>query len=258
MTAPRFHCPIDLTPAIVGSVIALPDTLAHHAVRVLRLTAGDAITLFTGNGGEFAATIARIDKQGASATIERYDPVERESELAVTLAQSIAATDAMDHAMRKAVELGAAAIQPLVTERSAPLPAGERGERRLAHWRQIAVAACEQCGRNRVPDVAAPLALADWLAAWAGGGIVLDPLAERGLPALTLPASASRDGPAAGPAAGPLAVLIGPEGGLTAREIAAATARGFQPVRLGPRVLRTETAGTAILAALQTMRGDFR
>ncbi|MEP7182062.1 MAG: 16S rRNA (uracil(1498)-N(3))-methyltransferase [Betaproteobacteria bacterium] len=245
MAAPRFFAPFDLTPAAVGSEIALPDAVAHHAVRVLRLAAGAAITLFTGDGGEYAATIARIDKRGATAAILHFDPVERESPLAVTLAQAVAANDAMDNAVRKAVELGAAAIQPVVTARSAPLAGGERTEKRLAHWRQIAVAACEQCGRNRVPPVAAPIALAEWLAAWSGDGIVLDPGAVSTLSSVTM-------------SPGPLAVLIGPEGGLAEREIAAATARGFVAVRLGPRVLRTETAGTAILAAFQMMGGDFR
>jgi 16S rRNA (uracil1498-N3)-methyltransferase len=253
MAAPRFHCPADevaLAPDVVGTVIGLPDAVAHHAVRVLRLIVGDAITLFTGSGGEFAATIARIDKHGASVRIDGYDAVERESPLRVTLAQSVAATDAMDHAVRKAVELGAFAIQPLVTARSAALPSGERGEKRLAHWRQIAVAACEQCGRNRPPEVAAPLPIADWLSSWDGAGMVLDPLAERSLSAASVSEllAASR----------PLAALIGPEGGLTEREIAAAIKRGFQAVRLGPRVLRTETAGSAILAGLQTLAGDFR
>ena len=110
--------------------------------------------------------------------VERFVAVERESPLALTLAQAVAANDAMDYAIRKATELGVTAIQPLVTTRSAPMPAGERGERRVAHWRQVVVAACEQCGRNRVPDVAPPQSLGDWLAAWSGGGIVLAPEAD--------------------------------------------------------------------------------
>ncbi len=245
MAAPRFHAPIDLAPADVGRELVLPDALAHHAVRVLRLAAGDAITLFTGAGGEFAATIARIDRRGAAAHITGFDPIERESPLAVTLAQAVAANDAMDYAVRKAVELGVAAIAPIVTARSAPLPAGERGARRLVHWRQIAVAACEQCGRNRVPEVAAPMPFAAWLAGWDGEGVVLDPGAEESLPEVEPPKTR-------------FAALIGPEGGLTAHEIAAAKDRGFVAVRLGPRVLRTETAGVAVLAVMQAMAGDFR
>jgi 16S rRNA (uracil1498-N3)-methyltransferase len=134
-------------------------------------------------------------------------------------------------------------IQPLVTARSAPLPPGERGDRRLAHWRSIAIAACEQCGRNRVPEVSPPQAVTEWLGAWAGSGIVFAPDAERSLAALVQPAA-------------PLALLVGPEGGFDGRELRAARARDFHPVRLGPRVLRTETAAAAALAVLQSMWGD--
>lgn len=245
MSAPRFCVSLALAPGRVGETLELPDAVAHHAVRVTRLGLGDALTLFTGEGGEYAATIARIDKRGASVRIERYDAVERESALPITLAQAIAATDAMDYAVRKATELGAVAIAPLVTARSAPLPNGARGERRHAHWREIAVAACEQCGRNRIPDVASPIALSAWLAGWQGEGVVLDPAAERSLAALSAPKRA-------------LAVLIGPEGGLAPDELAAAERAGFAAVRLGPRVLRTETAGGAVLAVMQAMWGDMQ
>ena len=141
----------------------MPDPVAHHALRVLRLAVGDRIALFTGDGGEFAATLVRADKRDAFARIDAFDAVERESPLAVTLVQGIAANDAMDHAVRRSVELGVAAIQPVLTTRSARVPDGERGEKRLAHWRQIVVAACEQCGRNRVPDVRAVMTLERWL-----------------------------------------------------------------------------------------------
>jgi len=214
-------------------------------VRALRLAAGDALTLFDGTGGEYAATLIRVDRRGAAARVLRHIAVERESPLAVTLAQGIAANDAMDHAVRKATELGVTSIQPLVTARSAPVPAGERGEKRLAHWRGIAIAACEQCARNRIPDVFAPQPIAGWLEAWTAGGIVFAPDAERSFASLAQPLP-------------PVALLIGPEGGLDAREIAAARARGFQAVRLGPRVLRTETAAVAGLAVLQALWGDWR
>jgi 16S rRNA (uracil1498-N3)-methyltransferase len=245
MSVPRFCVSLALAPGRVGETIELPDAVAHHAVRVTRLVVGDALTLFTGEGGEYASTIARIDKRGAAVRIDRYDAIERESALPITLAQAIAATDAMDYAVRKATELGAAAIAPVVTARSAPLPSGTRGERRHAHWREIAVAACEQCGRNRIPDVASPVALSAWLAGWQGDGAVLDPTAERSLAALSAPKL-------------PFAVLIGPEGGLAPAEIAAAKRAGFAGVRLGPRVLRTETAGVAVLAAMQAMWGDMQ
>jgi 16S rRNA (uracil1498-N3)-methyltransferase len=201
------------------------------------------LTLFTGAGGEYAATIAEVGKRGATVRIEAFEPVERESPLAVTLAQAVAAIDAMDHAVRKATELGVTAIQPLVTERSVPLPPGERRDKRLAHWRQVAVAACEQCGRNRVPEIFAVVALPDWLEGWRGGGMVFAPDGEQSIAAL--------------PAA-PSALLIGPEGGLAPGEIAVARAAGFIAARLGPRVLRTETAGMAALTAVNVLWGDLR
>jgi 16S rRNA (uracil1498-N3)-methyltransferase len=245
MAAPRFYSPLPLAPELAGTSIELPEAAAHHATRVLRLAVGDALTLFDGTGGEYAASLERVDRRGARVRIAGFAPIERESPLAVTLAQGIAANDAMDYAIRKATELGATAIQPLVTARSAPMPAGERGDRRLAHWRQVAIAACEQCGRNRVPDVAAPLAFADWLRAWTGSGILFLPDAQPTLAAIGEPAP-------------PLALAIGPEGGFDAGECTAARAKGFQALRLGPRVLRTETAAAAALAVVQTLWGDGR
>jgi 16S rRNA (uracil1498-N3)-methyltransferase len=245
MAVPRFFAPLEIAPDAVGGLIELPEAAAHHAMRVLRLAVGDPLTLFTGAGGEYSATLATADRRGATARIDAFDPVERESPLAVTLAQGVAANDAMDYAIRKAVELGVTAIQPLVTERSAPLPAGDRGDKRLAHWRQIVIAACEQCGRNRVPVVAPARSVGEWLAAWSGPGVVLAPAGATSLPAVAVPA-------------GPLALLVGPEGGWTARELAAATACGFTKLRLGPRILRTETAGVAALAVMQGAWGDLR
>ena len=245
MTVPRFRSPARLAPELAGQTLELHESAAHHATRVLRLAVGDALTLFDGTGGEYAATLVRADRRGAAVRIEGFRSADRESPLALTLAQGIAASDAMEYAIRKATELGATSIQPLVTARSAPLPSGERGERRVAHWRQIAIAACEQCGRNRVPDVLPPQPLTGWLGAWEGSGIVLAPEAERALAALAQPPA-------------PIALLVGPEGGLDASEIRAASARGFHPVRLGPRVLRTETAAAAVLALAQAMWGDWR
>jgi 16S rRNA (uracil1498-N3)-methyltransferase len=245
MAVPRFFVPVPLAPVAAGSTLELPPAIAHHAVRVVRLAVGDALTLFDGTDGEYAATLVRADRDGATVRIDRYAAVARESPLDVTLAQAIAANDAMDYAVRKAVELGVAAIQPLVTARSAPLPSGERGERRLAHWRSVVVAACEQCGRNRLPPVAAPLALKEWMAAWPGRGVVLAPEASRTLAALAAPAP-------------PVALAVGPEGGFTDGELDAARAAGFAEVALGPRVLRTETAAVAALAAMQALWGDLR
>ena len=165
MAAPRFFVPAPLDPSAAGSEYALPDAPAHHALRVLRLSVGDPLTLFTGAGGEFAATLVRAGKRDAWVRLDAFLPVERESALAVTLVQGIAATDAMDTIVRRAVELGVAAIQPAVSARGARFPAGAHGDKRLAHWRQVAVAACEQCGRNRVPEVHDVIELADWLRA---------------------------------------------------------------------------------------------
>ena len=245
MAASRFFSPAPLAPNIVGTAIELHESAAHHATRVLRLAVGDALTLFDGTGGEYAATLVRADKRGAAACVEGFLPVERESPLAVTLAQGIAANDAMDFAIRKATELGVTAIQPLVTARSAALPSGERGDKRLAHWRHIAIAACEQCGRNRIPDVSPPQPFADWLRAWNGSGILFLPDAERAVVTMAQPSP-------------PLALLIGPEGGYESHECAAARAKGFLALRLGPRVLRTETAAAAALSVVQSLWGDWR
>jgi 16S rRNA (uracil1498-N3)-methyltransferase len=245
MAAPRFLSPTALSPDLAGRTLELDANAAHHATRVLRLNLGDAVTLFDGTGGEYEATLVRADKRGATVRIERFVPVERESPLALTLAQAIAASDAMDSALRKATELGVAAIQPLVTARSAPLPEGERGEKRITHWRQVAAGAAEQSGRNRIPALAPPRAIAEWLAAWPGAGIVLLPDASQPLAAVALPAA-------------PIAIVIGPEGGLDSREGAAAIARGFTAVRLGPRVLRVDTAVAAAIAVAQATWGDWR
>ena len=225
----------------------MPDNVAHHALRVLRLAVGDRVVLFTGAGGEFAATLVRADKREAAARIDAFDPVERESALAVTLVQSIAANDAMDHAIRRAVELGAAAIQPVLTTRSARVPDGERGQKRLAHWCQIVIAACEQCGRNRVPEVRSVVTLERWLADRnvAIAGLVLSPTAAAAIAAAPRPQHA-------------LDMMVGPEGGFTAEEIGLAQRKGLLAVRLGPRVLRAETAALAALAAVNALWGDFR
>ena len=238
-------CPNLLAPELAGRTVDLDPAAAHHATRVLRLAVGDALTLFDGTGGEYAATLVRADKRGASVRVERFVPVERESHLALTLAQGIVASDAMDSAIRKATELGVTAIQPLITARSAPMGDGERAAKRVAHWRQIATAAAEQSGRNRIPEIHSPCSLADWLPAWAGTGIVFLPEAERAIAALAPPAP-------------PLAVMIGPEGGFDARESAAAKAQGFHPLRLGPRVLRADTATAAAIAVVQSAWGDWR
>jgi 16S rRNA (uracil1498-N3)-methyltransferase len=243
MGAPRFLVDLALHVADVGGEVALSDGVAHHALRVLRLQVGDAITLFTGRGGEYAATLTHAGKREARARIDGYDPVERESRLSLTLVQSIAAGDTMDAIVRHSVELGCAAIQPVVTERSARFPASAQGGRRLAHWRGIVEGACEQCGRNRVPEVREPVTLPEWLAS-VRKGIVLDGLAQCTLSGVEVRGAAD--------------ILVGPEGGLTRDEIARATHAGLRPVRLGSRILRAGTASLAALAAINALSGDFR
>ncbi len=241
---PRFHCPL---PLAEGAEIALPDAAAHHAARVLRLAAGDAVTLFGGDDGEFAARILRIESRGVRVQIGPATAADRESPLAVTLVQGLAAADRMDYAIQKAVELGAHAIQPVATARSVTRLDAGRAAKRTLHWRQIVIAACEQCGRNRLPQMHSLLGFDAWLAtpSEATLRLLLAPEGELTVASLT-------------PPGGPIEILVGPEGGLTPDENAAALRRGFRALRLGPRVLRTDTAGPALLAALNARWGDWR
>lgn len=225
-----------------GATVELPPDAAHHALRVLRLRDGDAVTLFDGTGGEWRASIVAPGRREPRARVDAHDPVERESPLAVTLVLATLATDAMDYAVRKAVELGAAAIVPVVASRS---QGGAAREGRIDHWRRIVVAACEQCGRNRVPPVDAPRPLAAWLTARDArrAGIVCAPTGDASLAEVDVGSAVE--------------VLVGPEGGFDAAELAAAKLAGLRAVALGPRVLKAETACVAAIAALQALRGDM-
>jgi 16S rRNA (uracil1498-N3)-methyltransferase len=242
MTSPRFYLDQPLAP---GARFSLPPGPARHAARALRLAVDDAITLFNGRGGEFAARIERIHKDDVAVSVTGFADVERESPLRVMLAQGISSGERMDYTLQKAVELGVAAIQPIAARRSVIKLAGERADRRVVHWQGVVASACEQCGRNQVPVVAPPLPLAQWLGQQQRGRLLfLSPLAEARLAELPPPAA-------------PDWLVAGPEGGFEADEIAALHAAGAIPVRLGPRVLRTETAALAALAAMQTLWGDF-
>ena len=243
MRIPRLHLPVPLT---VGATVPLDDNALNHAVRVLRLKPGAALILFDGAGGAFAATLAEVGKRAAWARVTAALPGEVESPLRVALAQGVSRGEKMDYTLQKAVELGVAVIQPLFAERGGVDLAGERLARKVRHWRGIIVGACEQCGRNRLPELRQPLTLAEWLEQPAEPDLrlLLDPLAERGLRGLEPPAAT-------------VTLLIGPEGGLSPMEIAQARKAGFAGVRLGPRVLRTETAGVAALAAVQALWGDW-
>lgn len=236
-------------PLAPGQSCALPPQQAHHAARVLRLAAGDAMTLFNGDGAEYAGVITLVSRDRVTVEVAGRESVDREAPLAVTLAQSVSGGDRMDYTLQKAVELGVAAIQPLTSSRSVVKLEPGRAERRLEHWRTIVAGACEQSGRNRVPPVAAVLALPDWLArgpAARGAALplLLSPRAERGVRDLARPA-------------GGVELLAGPEGGFAPEEEDMAQRAGYTAVRLGPRVLRTETAAVAALAAIQTLWGDF-
>ncbi|MEW6163458.1 MAG: 16S rRNA (uracil(1498)-N(3))-methyltransferase [Pseudomonadota bacterium] len=244
---PRFHCPpSDCGTLAPGAQLDLPDAAAHHALKVLRMKAGDVLTLFDGTGGEWRAEIVSAGRT-ARVALRDFSGRESESPLDVTLAQALPAGDKMDWVIEKCVELGVTAIQPVAAKRSVIRLSAERMERRVAHWNQIARAACEQCGRNRVPGVAPVLDLPQYLAlAKAQNALRLILTPEDGVAPRAL-----------GRPAIPVIAMIGPEGGWEEGEIQAARAAGFQPVRLGPRVLRTETAGAAVLATLQALWGDF-
>jgi len=237
---PRFHCPVPLTP---GDEIALPPGAARH-VQVLRLQPGDALTLFHGGadgpGGEFEATVTRMGRSEVLARIGTHHAVEREAPRAVHLLAGITANERMDWLVEKATELGVASITPLLAERSVLKLKGERADKKLAHWQAVAVAACEQCGRNRVPTLHPAQTLADWLQAPPQGGQRLLLSLRPGTQPLHTAAPGHAD----------LVFLSGPEGGLSSIEEDLALAHGFAPVTLGPRVLRAETAPLAALAAL--------
>lgn len=239
---PRFFVDV---PLHCGTQLDLPDNAARH-VQVLRLQPGDGITLFNGQGGEFSATIHQMGKRHVAVEVTQHDVVERESPLQLTIVQAISAADRMDYTVQKSAELGVTAIQPVISEYCQQRYAGERADKRLAHWLGVAVSACEQCGRTRVPAMLPILKLTDYLAQ----------APEADLKLLLSPDGAIRH--AALPAQAQSAVaLIGPEGGFSATEEAAAIRAGFMPLILGPRIYRTETAAPVIATLLQSRYGDW-
>lgn len=242
MRIPRIHSPIDLT---VGTTAQLEDSAAQHVGRVLRMQAGDALVLFNGNGQDYDATIVEAGKKHVLVQVEVARPNATESPLNITLGQTLSKGDRMDYAIQKAVEMGVTRIVPLTTERCDVRLKGDREDKRLRHWQQVAISAAEQCGRARVPEVAPVMDLAEWFRRTADHTLrlVLHHRTERHLQTLERPTS--------------IALMIGPEGGLTPEEIAAAESEGFLPVALGPRVLRTETAPVAALALCQWLWGDL-
>jgi len=239
----RIHVP---NPLATDAEISIEGSAANHIGRVLRLKVGDEITLFNGEGGEYLATLTTIERQTVRAHIESFDPRECESPLRVTLAQGISRGERMDYTLQKSVELGVSQIVPLSTERCGVKFEAKRAARRLQHWRGVVISACEQCGRNRIPEIMPITSLPNWLGRQMGDErrLVLHHRVAQTLRGLEAPA-------------GRISLLIGPEGGLSDNEIEIASQFGFQGVRLGPRILRTETAGVAALAALQTHWGDM-
>ena len=240
---PRVFLPDE--PPVHG-VCDLPPEQSHHLAHVLRAVVGDAVTVFDGEGQEYNAEITRIGKRAVTVRLGEGSVVDRESPLKVVLAQGISSGERMDYTIQKAVELGIGGIQPLITERSIVRLDASRAAKRVAHWQGVVVAACEQCGRNVVPPVEDVVTLTAWLG---------------GLPALSrrfllTPEGTTRLGELPRPAE-TVILLAGPEGGLSRRERENAGLAGFEPLRLGPRILRTETAALAALASMQAMWGDF-
>ena len=243
MRVPRFYVP---QPFAVGQEFTLPDTTFRHAVQVLRLSVGESLILFNGEGGEYLAQISNVSKRSASVQIDSFSAIDTESPVHLTLVQAVIKPDKMDFSLQKAVELGVNTIQPLITQRSVVRIGKEQVDKKLQHWEGIVVAACEQSGRTRMPTVQTPLTLERWLETpFVGTRIILAPGDFPRINAL----------PADLPA--PIALLIGPEGGFTDAEVETCVQAGVMPVSLGPRILRAETASSAALALLQHRFGDL-
>jgi 16S rRNA (uracil1498-N3)-methyltransferase len=234
-------------PLSEGALVELPEVAVGHLVRVLRLGPGDRVQLFNGDGHDYEAELLAAGKRGAQARVLGRRAVERESPLRITLAQGIARGEKMDWVLQKVTELGVARIAPVVSERTEVKLDAERAGKRGAHWRGVIAGACEQSGRARLPELLAPAGLADFLASEGSTHrYALDPGANATLASLQLAAGDS------------LCLLVGPEGGLSERDLAMARAAGFQGLRLGPRILRTETAALAAIAGLNALYGDWR
>src|SRR5690348_13048459 len=234
-------------PLAAGAELALPAQAGEHVARVLRLVAGDPLTLFNGDGADYATTIPAVGKREVRVQVQGREAVPRESPLRLTLAQGVARGEKMDLIVQKATELGVVCIVPLLTERSEVRLDPARAEKRLAHWRAVAASACEQSGRARLPVILPMQPLETWLASLPQGGalrLALLPEGDRSPRTLAF-----------GPAGGLL--VIGPEGGLGERDVAGLASAGFAGLRLGPRILRTETAGPAGLAAPPALPGGI-
>ncbi len=242
---PRFYCP---PPLPQNGSFELPADAAHHASRVLRLREDDAVQIFDGIGNECHGVIAELSGKRVIVGDIRAANINRESPLHITLAQALSSSEKMDWVIQKATELGASEIQPLATERSVARLSSERAEKRVEHWQQVAIAACEQCGRNVLPTIHAPIDIMVWLQ---------QTRTSPDTKFILLPEGASSLSSQIKPL-GNIILLIGAEGGFTSAESDSALLCGFTPIRMGVRVLRTETAAVVGLAALQTLWGDFQ
>ncbi|NGZ85978.1 16S rRNA (uracil(1498)-N(3))-methyltransferase [Duganella aceris] len=240
---PRFFCPHTLA---IGQIITLPEAVAHH-IQVLRLAPGALITVFNGDGGEYSATLAQIERRSVSAEIKAHHPREVELPFAVTLAQALPEGSKMDWIIEKAIELGVSGFQPLAAQRCVVRLSAERAEKKMAHWQGIIESASEQSGRNRLARLAPPQDYKQWITQQdMHRRIILSPRAEQ-----SLPDWARHQGPQA------VTLVIGPEGGLTEQEEDAAVRQGALALSMGPRILRTETAALAAVAALSALWGGL-
>ena len=243
MRNPRLY--VDL-PLAAGGEITLPESAGHYLMRVLRLGSGDTLTVFDGRDGEYDATVVRASRGGVAIAVGAHRSVDRESALAVELGQGICKGDRMDLVVRKATELGVRTIRPLLCERTVVKLDPARAGRRIAHWRAVAVDAVQQSGRTCTPDLPGIEDVDTWLShPGAGTGLFLSPHATSSISDLDRPEGTVR-------------LLVGPEGGLAPREVDCARAAGFTGLRLGPRVLRTETAALVALSVLQARWGDLQ
>ena len=242
MRVPRIYQP---QPLHVGQQLALDSDGANHVGRVLRLPVGADIILFNGEGGQYQCRLVESGKKKVVADVVSFDDRDCESPLKIHLGQGISRGDKMELTIQKAVELGVDSITPLFSERCGVKLSGERLDKKLHQWQRIVISACEQCGRNSVPRVNAPMQLADWLAEESDElKLNLHPRAEHSINTLPAPDNGVR-------------LLIGPEGGLSGEEIDSASQQGFTDVLIGPRVLRTETAALTVISALQCRFGDL-
>jgi 16S rRNA (uracil1498-N3)-methyltransferase len=247
MATPRFYCDPKFSDKLaLGAQVKLSENATIHATRVLRMGVGEAAILFNGDGHDYRCEFIHVTKNEVIGKIISAQLVEKESPLNIWLVQAISSGDRMDYTLQKAVEMGVSCIQPIMSERSVVKLNPERAQKRTEHWQNVVNSACEQCGRAVVPKVANPMTLSQWLGTkpQATTKITLSPQAQFSFKTIPNP---SQD----------ICILVGAEGGLTQGEIDLATQEGFIPIKMGPRILRTETAPVAAIAAMQTLWGDF-